>query len=142
MSSFEWAGMDGEEPGEGSDAHDQEDSLHTWFFVAVWFAGGTAAALWWAAPAEAWYEWPLVWFAAVFITGIPLIGLFGLTVVVHGFWWKHLRGRTFRRRRLDRRMRGRASVAGDMLATLVIWGMIAAFLAILVWSGAEGLGLV
>lgn len=154
MSHVEWSDASGDEQREALKQHDsalneaasgldeEEESFHNWLFVAIWAACATVATVWWAAPADAWHEWPLVWGAAFFLTGIPLIGVIAITTVVHGFWWKHLRKRDFPWRRFHRRVRGRWSRAGDIFWTLVIWGMIAAFLVILLAGVAEKLGVV
>jgi hypothetical protein len=85
---------------------EQEHSLNRWFLVAVWIVGTTIATFYAESeyPAAGWYDWPLIWVGAFVLTGIALTVVYGVTVMLHDFWWNHLRGRVlpWRRQRLSR----------------------------------------
>jgi hypothetical protein len=68
----------------------QEESLNRWFLGAVWIAGGALLALLGNAynPA-AWYEWPLLLIAGIFLAGIPLVVVYGATVLLHDWWERY-----------------------------------------------------
>jgi hypothetical protein len=124
-------------------ANEREESFHAWLLVVVWVVGATIATVWWTAPASVWYDWALIWIGAFGLTGVALTLLYGITFLLHGVWWERLRGRDFllRMRRSPHRASGRARPVGDMLGALVIWGMIAAFVAIVLAGVGKELGL-
>lgn len=99
-----WPGLDANDDAAAADILDKtcrqlsefrhEVDLGRWLLVAVWIAGGPVFAYLGneVNPVEAWYEWPILGVAGFVLAGVALSGVYGVTVLLHYFWWQRFGG--------------------------------------------------
>jgi hypothetical protein len=71
------------------------------------------------------------------LTGVALTFVYGATVIAHGVWWRHLRGRVparLRRRRIQALTKTRRLPWGDVAWVILLWGVIIAFAGIVLYE--------